>query len=46
MSEFDKIMDKANDIGTTAKFDDAVKVADKTWDKLQKSKLNFSSKRR
>ncbi len=42
---FDKAIRSADDIGTTVKFDDAVKIANKAWDDLSKAKLNFSSKK-
>lgn len=45
MTDFDKNFEGANKIGTGAKFDEAVEVANKTWDKLQKAKLDFSGKK-
>ncbi len=44
-SIFDKSIKSVDDIGTNVKFDDAVKIADKAFNDLSKSKLNFSSKK-
>ena len=44
-SIFDKSVKSINDIGTTVKFDDAVRIANKAFDDLSKSKLNFSGKK-
>jgi hypothetical protein len=41
-SVFDEAIKSVNDIGTNVKFDDAVKIADKTFNDLSKAKLNFS----
>ncbi|KKN62674.1 hypothetical protein LCGC14_0509350 [marine sediment metagenome] len=45
-TDFDKNFEGANKIGTGAKIDEAVKVADKTFNDLQKAKLDFSSKKK
>lgn len=42
---FDKAIRSADDIGTGAKFDEAVKVADKAFDPFRKIEKPFSRKK-
>ncbi len=44
-SIFDEAIRSVDDIGTNVKFDDAVKIADKAFNDLSKSKLHFSGKK-
>ena len=46
MTKFDENIKSVDKIGTGAKLDEAIEVANKAFNDLQKAKLNFSSKKK